>query len=135
MEREGRAWRGPSLPFAAGSLLRDAHRSELSCVSLPTPLSGNQLLGLSGELAGREGLMGTALLPASEAMTGHPGCGGTCHHRARAHLHRGGDAGESDRAQGQVQIVLKHSNELGLGGAKEFSMSAVILCTLTALIQ
>lgn len=36
----------------------------------------------------------------------------------------GGDAGKNNNARGQMQIVLKHTNELGSGGAKEFSISA-----------
>lgn len=108
------AWLMPALycwvPLPGCSTLR-----AVICVPDHTPF-WKPLLWLLGELVGREGAMCTALLPASEAVTGP-----LQNTHALAH---GGDASKNDRAQGQVQIVLKHSNELGSGDAKEFSISA-----------
>lgn len=47
-----------------------------------------------------------------------------CHRRVILRWHRWGNVGKRSTAQGQVQIVLKCTNELGSGAAKEFSISA-----------
>jgi hypothetical protein len=46
------------------------------------------------------------------------------HCRVILHWHHRGNVGKNNTAQGQVQIVLKCTNELGSGAAKEFSISA-----------
>lgn len=68
-----------------------------------------------------------ALVPTTEAAmgpVGRPGSGRACHCRSVPRWHHGGGAGKHNRTQGQVQIVLKHTNELGSGGARAFSISA-----------
>lgn len=107
---ERRVLPGPlTPPFASGSLVLEPQCSELSFVH--TPL-WKPLLWLLGELAGA-GTVDTAGVPAAEAaamgLSGHPGSAYARRKRA---------------AGGQVQIVLKHADELGSEGAKEFWISA-----------
>lgn len=61
---------------------------------------------------------------AAMGLLGHPSYGPMCFCRTVPHSHRGGDASKNNIARGQMQIVLKHTDELGSGGAKEFLISA-----------
>lgn len=70
---------------------------------------------LLGDLARKEGIWVMALSWQGACV---------CHHRVIPHWHHRGDVGKHSTAQGQVQIVLKCTNELGSGAAKEFSISA-----------
>lgn len=80
--------------------------------------------------------MGTALLATTEAMTGPSWLRAYVPSQNTHRVRHGGDAGKNNRTQGQVQIVLKHSNELGSGVPKNSRFQQrVILCTFTALIQ
>lgn len=87
------------------------------------------LLRLLGEPAGKQGVPGMAGMPDTEAAMQHPGHRGhgqrrACHRTAIPRPHHVGDSSKNSIARGQAQIVLKHTNELGSGGAREFSMSA-----------
>lgn len=70
------------------------------------------------------GTVARAGVPAAEAamgLSGHPGS--VCAHHKCAH-HWAGGCPQEQPSTGQVQIVLKHTDELGSGGAKEFRISA-----------
>lgn len=87
-------------------------RFALDCTPFRKPL-----LSLLGDLAGKEDVWVTGLV-------GHPGYRSTYHCRIIPYWYHQGHAGKNNIAWGQMQIVLKHTNELGSGGAKEFSISA-----------
>lgn len=64
---------------------------------------------------------------ASEAAMGLPGHPGWVHAR-RKRLCRGGGAGRSSAARGQVQTVLQRTEELASGAAQESWISAARRC-------
>lgn len=107
------AWTTP--PFASGPLLLEPQRPELSL--------WKPLLWLWGEPAGG-GHRGQGWGASSRGRDGalRPSWLGVRTSQMRTPL--GGWCPQEQPSTGQVQIVLKHTDELGSGGAKEFRISA-----------